>query len=683
MIKNSLLGRLLIGGMGLAALGCVAAQSAPAQTKPDVVFVLLDDMRWDGFGFMGHPFVKTPNLDRLRAQGAMMANAFVTTSICCPSRATFLTGTYASRHGVIDNETSEYNPEVTPPVTKYLQEAGYTTAMIGKWHMANTAEPRPHFDYWLSFKGQGVYHDPLFNINGRNVPQKGYTTDLLTDYTIEFIAQQPKDKPYFAMLSHKAVHEPFQPAPRHREAFGADAAIALPPSWGNDFSTKPDWQKRDALRDVRWHYRTRELENEKLPASVPADSWRKGKDYVEQLRCLAAVDDGIGRLIATLEKRGTLDRTLFVFTSDNGYFHGEHRRWDKRLAYEESLRIPMLVVFPGRIQPNTTVRQLVTNVDFAPTVLDYAGLPVPSGMQGESMKPILEGKTPAWRDHVFYEYWKDLVHSIPAMTAVRTDRYKLVSYHEIKDFDELYDLQNDPQEQRNLARDPAYAPLLAEMTSRLKKAQVANDWKPDVFPHNLPRVKGKAGTLVDLAVVNGALADKAEAGAEVDLSKAAVRDGAAIFDGKQNSIRLPGTPLIDSSGWPYRIRVQVRPDADGVVVTQTGKNIGFKLFVQDGRPGLAVQAKTWVDTTTVIDAPESVLGKWTDIEALIDYNRIALVIDGRVVETVSLPQPYRGAIRAPLIIGGVADNPVVDGVPDKPFAGAIRRVVLSRGLSGK
>lgn len=683
MIKTSLFSRLLLGGMGFAALGCAAAQSAPAQIKPDVVFVLLDDMRWDGFSFMNHPFVKTPNLDRLRAQGAMMSNAFVTTSICCPSRATFLTGTYANRHGVIDNETSEYNPDVTPPVTKYLQAAGYTTAMIGKWHMGNTAAPRPYFDYWLSFKGQGVYHDPLFNINGQNVPQKGYTTDLLTDYTIDFIARQPKDRPYFAMLSHKAVHEPFQPAPRHAEAFGADAAIALPVSWSNDFSTKPDWQKRDALGDVRWHYRTRDLENEKLPETVPADTWRKGKDYVEQLRCLAAVDDGIGRLIEALEKRGTLDNTLIVFTSDNGYFHGEHRRWDKRLAYEESLRIPMLVNYPGRIEAGSTVSQMITNVDFAPTILDYVGLPVPAGMQGTSMKPLFEQKSPKWTDHVFYEYWKDLVHSIPAMTAVRTDRYKLVAYHEIKDFDELYDLQNDPNELRNLARDPAYAALHTEMTARLQKARIANDWKAEVFPHNLPRIKGRSGTLLDLAVTNGAIADAAGSDLKIDLTKARVRDGAAYFDGKQNAIRLPFNQLTDPAGWPFRIRLQVQPEKDGVIATQAANGYGFKLFVQDGRPGLAVQCKTWVDTTTVIDGTESAIGKWTELEALIDYNRIALVIDGRVVESVSLPQPFKGSPRGPLIIGNPVVNPVVEGVPDEAFAGSIRRVTLTRGLSNK
>lgn len=670
---------LLIAACSL--LGCNLLRAEPA--KPDVLFILVDDLRWDALGYMNHPFVKTPNIDRLRSQGAMMANAFVTTSICCPSRATFLTGTLANRHGVIDNETSEYNPDVTPPLTKYLQAAGYKTAMIGKWHMGDTAAPRAYFDYWLSFKGQGVYNDPLFNINGKEVPQQGYTTDLLTDYALKFIESQPKDRPYFAMLSHKAVHEPFHPAPRHTEAYGADAAIPLPLSWSDDFTNKPDWQKRDALGDVRWHYRTREREQEKLPASVPADTWRKGRDFVEQLRCLAAVDEGIGRLIEALRKRGTLDNTIIIFTSDNGYFHGEHRRWDKRLAYEESLRIPMVVFYPGHIKAGSTVPQLITNVDFAPTILDYAGLPIPADMQGASMKPLFETEAPRWRDYVFYEYWKDLVHSIPAMTGVRTDRYKLVAYPEIKDLDELYDLQNDPHEMRNLARDPAYAQVHAEMTARLQQARVANDWKPDVFPHNLPRVRGKAGTLLDLAVTQGAITDAAGSGLTMDLAKAQVRDGAAYFDGKQTAVRLPYDPLTDPAGWPFRIRLQVKPESDGVLVMQATKNYGFKLFVQDGRPGFAVQCKGWVDTTTVIDAPQAVTGQWTELEALIDYNRITLAIDGRVVESISLPQPFKGSVRAPLVIGNIGEFPVVEGVPHQAFAGSIRRLTLTRGLSGQ
>ena len=655
--------------------------AAAETTRPDVLFVLVDDLRWDALGYMNHPFVKTPNIDRLRSQGAMMSNAFVNTSICCPSRATFMTGTLANRHGVIDNETSEYNPEVTPPLTKYLQAAGYTTAMIGKWHMGNSAMPRPYFDYWLSFKGQGIYNDPLFNTNGRDVPQKGYTTDLLTDYTIKFIESQPKDKPYFCMLSHKAVHEPFHPAPRHAEAYGANVAIAQPPSWTDDFSGKPDWQKRDALRDVRWHYRTRDREQEVLPDAVPAGAWDHGKQYVEQLRCLAAVDESLGRIIEVLRKRGTLDNTLIVFTSDNGYFHGEHRRWDKRLAYEESLRIPMVVFYPGHIRAGSTVPQLITNADFAPTVLEYAGLTVPARMQGASMKPILEGKPAPWRDQIFYEYWKELVHSIPAMTGVRTDRYKLITFPEIKDFDELYDLEKDPHEMHNLARDPAFAELHAAMTARLEKARVANDWKLDAFPQNLPRVRGKQGTLLDLRVADGAVTDEARSGLPLELGKAQVREGSVYFDGRENVIRIPFSELTDPAGWPFRIRLEVKPDADGVIATQASSSYGFKLFVQDGRPGLAVQCKAWTDTTTVIDGPNSVLGKWTELEALIDYNRIALVIDGRLAESVSLPQPFKISPRSPLIIGNIGPNPDVAGVPNQPFGGYIRRLTLSRGLA--
>jgi hypothetical protein len=268
------------------------------------------------------------------------------------------------------------------------------------------------------------------------------------------------------------------------------------------------------------------------------------------------------------------------------------------------------------------------------------------------------------------------------MTAVRTERYKLVAYHEIRDFDELYDLQNDPHELRNLARDPAHAALHAEMTARLEKARVANDWSAEAFPRNLPRVKGRSGTLLDLSVTSGTLTDAARSGLTIDLAKAQVREGTVHFDGRQNALRLPFDPLIDPAGWPFRIRLQVNPETDGVLVTQTVENYGFKLFVQDGRPGLAVNCRSWIDTTTVIDGPESVIGKWTELEALIDFNRIALVVDGRLVETVSLPLPFKGSPRGPLIIGNTGAHPVAAGVPDHAFAGSIRRFTLSRRLSG-
>lgn len=632
----------------LSILACGASAK-----QPDIVFVLVDDLRWDGLSCMGHPYVKTPQIDRLRDSGALMENAFCTTSICCPSRATFLTGTYASRHGVIDNETSEYNPDVTPPLTQYLQKAGYKTAMIGKWHMGNDARPRPFFDHWVSFKGQGHYNDVEVNIDGKKVQWNGYTTDLLTDEAIKFIEQQPKNKPYFCMLSHKAVHEPFVPAPRHKDAFGADQTDIEPVSWSDDFENKPAWQRRQRVSDVRWNWRTRDILSKKLPDTVPAEPWKTGqKKYIEQYRCLAAVDEGIGRIFQTLEKRGTLDNTLIVFTSDNGYFHGEHRRWDKRLAYEESQRIPMIIAWPGHIRPGSTVSQLVANVDFAPTVLDCAGIKIPEQMQGKSMRPLLEGKATAWRDSVFYEYWVDLVHSIPTMTAVRTDRYKLISYPELNDIDELYDIQSDPHELNNLAASPEFAPLQKKMKTLLAEKEKQVGWQPEVFPHNLPRFRGKKGETIEAIT---------------------------------NPVQLTGKPLrftetIDPSSWPFRIDIELKVESDGVVATQAGKKYGYKIFVENGRPGITVLCHTWIDSRTTIDAPDSIIGKWSTLQAQIDYNRLKFVVDGKLIENRPLPQPFKGETGAPLIIGAGGPNKVYDAVPHNPIKGTVRKVTLQRAF---
>ena len=655
--------------------------NAEAVEQPDIVFILLDDLRWDALSFMDHPYVKTPNIDRLRSKGAMLENAFVTTSICCPSRATFLTGTLANQHGVIDNETSEYNPDITPPFTKYLQEAGYRTAMIGKWHMGKTGAPRPYFDYWLSFKGQGVYNDPIFNINGEKIQHTGYTTDLLTDYAIDFIEAQPKEQPYFCMLSHKAVHEPFQPAPRHTNAFGSKTMTPEPVSWSEDFADKPNWHKRQRTRDVRWHYRTREYETETLPEAVPLEPWKPSNKYVKQLRCLSAVDEGVGKVMDALRRRGTLDKTLIVFTSDNGYFHMEHRRWDKRLAYEESLRIPMVVFYPGHIQAGDALPELITNLDFAPTILEYAGVSIPAQMQGASFKPLFESADADWRDAIFYEYWKELVHAIPTMTAVRTDRYKLITFPEIEDLDELYDLKEDPHEMHNLVLDPAYAELYQTMQARMLAEQKANLWQLDVFPKNLPRVRGAEGVMLDLAVENNAVIDRSGSKFELQSHAVGFDSNAITFDGKQSAIRIPFNQRIDPSAWPFHINIDVRPDSDGVIAAQSTSGYGYKVFVQDGRVGVAVHCNTWIDTTTVIDAPMPRLGEWTHVEVLIDYNQLKLFLDGEIVERVSLPLPFKGTPKTPLVVGNIAAHPVVAGVPDVPFKGSIRHFSLARGLS--
>lgn len=669
-----------VGAMLVIAAGSHCLTSyAQAAERPDVVFILLDDLRYDALSFLDHPYVETPHIDKLREQGAWMENAFVTTSICCPSRATFLTGTYASRHGVIDNETSEYNPEITPPVSKYLQDAGYRTAMIGKWHMGFSGQARPHFDEWLSFDGQGKYYDPEFiYTDGSREKLKGYTTDILTDRAIDFVQRQPEGQPFFLMLSHKAVHEPFQPAPRHKTAFGAKTMDPEPVSWNDTFEGKPDWQRRQRTRDVRWNWRTRDVEEEQLPDAIALEPWKKKKKYVDQLRCLAAVDDGVGRLVEVLRERGNLDNTLIVFTSDNGYFHLEHRRWDKRLAYEESLRIPMVVVYPGKIEAGATITEMVSNVDFAPTVLSYAGIEIPEQMQGASMQPLFEGGATNWRDTIFYEYWTDLVHAIPTMKAVRTERFKLIQYPELDDIDELYDLERDPHEMKNLAQDPEYAAVLQQMERRLESESENVGWKVDVFPHNLPRVKGPEGTLMNLQVKFGKVQDAEDPGRQLTVGQVGISGDTFEFNGASSVIKVPFDPEVDPSGWPYRISVDVRPESDGVIATQSSPGYGFKLFVQDGRPGVSVICKTWIASRTTIDAPNSILNQWSTLEAEIDYNRVTFWVDGELIESMALPLPFKAKTKAPLIIGKGGSNKVSDAVPNNALKGLIRRVSVVR-----
>ena len=657
------------------------AQSVSAtngEKQPDVVFILLDDLRWDALSCMGHPYVKTPHIDALRERGALMENAFVTTSICCPSRATFVTGTYANQHGVIDNETSEYNPEVTPPLTKELQASGYTTAWIGKWHMGDHAMPRPYFDYWLSFKGQGVYHDPKFNINGEEISFNGYTTDLLTDKTIEFIDQHSLDKPYFVALSHKAVHEPFKPAPRHKDAFGAGRSLPQPLSWVDDFKNKPEWMRRQQIRDYRWEWRTRELEVDQVPESIAIKPWQRNTKYVKQLRCVSAVDDGIGRLIAALKKRGTLDNTLIVFTSDNGYFHMEHRRWDKRLAYEESLRIPMIIVYPNKIEPATSVAGLVTNLDFAPTVLDYASVAVPEIMQGLSMRPLLEQKNTQWRMSIFYEYWMDLVHSIPTMVAARTDRYKLIRYPDINDRDELYDLHNDPHEINNLAGIDAHEALHNEMRQVLDAQILESGWRVDVFPKNLPRYRSKQGTICDFTVQDGKLLDASNSDIHVVANDCIFSVNSMVFDGEGSGLKFGYDPKIDPASWPYTIQLNFKAETDGVLVTHAGPNSGYKIFIQDGRLGIAVLCRTWIATRTTIDASSNILGAWSTLKAVIDYNRLSLYLNDECVDSVALPQPFKAPVKRPLVVGAGAAQIVNNTVPNYAFKGAIKRVQIIR-----
>lgn len=442
----------------LALLMAVALAGPAAAGPRSVVLILADDHRHDALGCAGHPFLRTPHLDRLAAGGARFASACVTTALCSPSRASILTGMYAHRHRVTSN--NEPVPAGLTFFPQLLQKAGYRTAFVGKWHMGHeTDAPQRGFDHWVSFRGQGVYNPTKagLNVNGTPVPQKGYITDELTDYALDWLKAQDAGRPFFLYLSHKAVHADFTPAARHRGRY-ADAPMPVPATQadpGPD-AGRPMWvrNQRESYHGVGFPYHG-ELGD--LPTL-----------YRRYCETLLAVDDSVGRVLDHLKATGRLDDTLVLYAGDNGFAWGEHGLIDKRTAYEESMRVPLIAHGPGLFAPGSVPREVVANIDLAPTVLEAAGVPVPANLDGRSLLPLGRGDARGWREELLYEYfWERNFPHTPTLHALRTARYKYVRAHGVWDTDELYDLAADPGEARNLVRDPAHRDAVRRLNARL------------------------------------------------------------------------------------------------------------------------------------------------------------------------------------------------------------------------
>jgi N-acetylglucosamine-6-sulfatase len=465
--------------------------------KPrNVVFILSDDHRYDAMSFMGHPFAKTPHMDSMAINGAHMKNAFVTTSLCSPSRASILTGLYTFRHRVIDNQ--RLVPEGALFFPEYLQKAGYNTGFIGKWHMGHASdEPRPGFDYWFSFKGQGQYYPPndkyTINDNGKRVPQDGYITTLLTRKAVEFLEEQnDSDKPFFLYLSHKAVHGPFTPEPKYKGTL-AELPFELPASsrlLTDNRQNRPRW-----LLDQRnsWH-------GMDFPLHTGSTAEAFYKSYCEALR---SVDDSIGAVMKKLKEMGIHDETLVIYMGDNGYMFGEHGLIDKRVAYETSSRVPMLMHCPATIKGGTVVDQVVANIDIAPTVMQAMGLKKPTHMDGQSVVPLVMGKPTQWRDYFLYVYyWEQNYPQTPTHFSLRGDQYKYTTYYGLWDTDELFDIRADPMEQNNLIHNPAFAKTAQQMQLRLYK--MMDELGGMEIPLNPPRGRQQNKRLRDRGGVKAA-----------------------------------------------------------------------------------------------------------------------------------------------------------------------------------
>ncbi len=410
-------------------------------------------------GFMkGQAWLETPVLDSLAREGVHLKNAFVTTALCSPSRASILTGIYAHRHKIVDNNTPI--PQGTRFFPQLLQKAGYRTGFFGKWHMGNGGdEPQAGFDKWVSFLGQGSYLPVRngLNVDGKKVPQKGYITDELTDYALEWLNGIPKNQPYFMYLSHKAVHSEFIPAERHKGHFAGKKFV--PPATmaesGDMARGRPRW-----VQDQRnsWH-----------GVDFPYHSDLNIAEYYQRYaETLLAVDESVGRLLEALRKRGELDSTLVIYMGDNGFMFGEHGLIDKRTAYEESMRVPMLARCPELFKGGQVVEKMVANLDVMPTVLEVAGMTPPAGLDGQSFIPLAQGKSVAWREKLLYEYyWERNFPQTPTVHALRTDQYKYVHYYGVWDVDELYDIKEDPKETHNLIFSKQHADVLKKMNAEL------------------------------------------------------------------------------------------------------------------------------------------------------------------------------------------------------------------------
>lgn len=382
----------LCGHNGFTAAVADSRSARGALAKPNIIFVLADDLRWDE---MDYPFVKVPHIARLAQEGVRFNNAFVTTPLCSPSRASFLTGQYAHKHGITDNTDRSRRSHELVTFLRLLRDAGYETAFVGKWHMGLDDSARPGIDYWVSGKGQGRYFDPEFNVNGERRKISGYYTEILNQFALEFLLR-PRTKPFLLYVSHKAVHPDmplnpdgsvadssagnFIPAERHRSRY-AGAPIPHRPNYGRVPTDKPALLQRIG----------------NLPPLGP-QTVTDDETIRNRLRMLASVDDGLGEMLAVLEARGQLDNTLIIFTSDEGYFYGEHGlSVERRLAYEESIRIPLYMRWPPLIPRGQHRDEFVLNIDMAPTLLEIGGAPTPSDIHGRSLVPLLRGDAAAAR----------------------------------------------------------------------------------------------------------------------------------------------------------------------------------------------------------------------------------------------------------------------------------------------
>lgn len=452
-----------------------------ANTSPNILFIMSDDHAAHAISAYGSVINETPHIDRIAGEGARFDNVFCGNSICAPSRATILSGTHSHVNGVLTLADRFDGRQVSFP--RLLQDAGYQTAIFGKWHLGHGGEADPTgFDTWSVLPGQGDYHDPTFYVQGEERRFEGYATDIITDFSLEWLEHRDPDRPFMLMTHHKAPHRPWEPDEKHAHMY-AGVDIPVPATFDDDYATRP--AAAAAVMRVGRDMTFTDLKEE--PPSDLSDEearhWAYQRYIKDYLRCIASIDDNVGRMLDWLDANDLAENTIVIYTSDQGFFLGDHGWYDKRFMYEESLRMPFLMRYPREIAAGSAVEAMVSNIDFAPTFLDYAGLDVPSVMQGRSFREVARGDVPAdWPRSIYYRYWMHLAqHGVPAHYGVRTATHKLIYYYgkalgttdsvdrDTDPYWELFDLEADPNELNNVYGNPEFASIQADLHAELDR----------------------------------------------------------------------------------------------------------------------------------------------------------------------------------------------------------------------
>ena len=608
----------------------VVAATPPLQ--PNILFIMSDDHAAHAVSAYGSRINQTPGIDRIAREGMLFTRCFVNNSICTPSRAAILTGKYSHKNGV-----TVFNPfdGKQPHLAKYLQQAGYQTAMIGKWHLFT--DPTG-FDYWNILPGQGLYVDPVMIENGKTNKLKGYVSDLIGDISIEWLKNRDASKPFCLMSQPKAPHREWTSSPKYTNLF-ADVDLPLPDTFNDDYKGRSCALPEATMRME--HLRRTDLKAEVPPGLSPEaeKKWRYQRYIKDYLRCIASMDENVGRILDYLDQSGLATNTIVIYTSDQGFFLGDHGWFDKRFMYEESLRMPLVIRWPGHIKPSTTNNAMVMNIDFAPTLLEAAGASVPKDMQGRSFLASLDGrKLKDWRTSMYYRYYHyPGDHQVQPHYGVRTDRYKLIYYNKLDEW-ELYDLEKDPRELRNVYTDKSYAGTVKKLKTELARLRKDLDDR-DQFAEEFSN--GSVFKEVPLELVLRYDFDKVTDGAVKDISGKANHGklvGGEVTPGlRGKALKLAGQGEVevlgrlDSSSKPFTAGAWCKPESgDGVLISQGGGSHGFAIYLRNGLPHFAVRSGGTLAVAAGMEKlPE---GEWVHLSgSLMARGEISLRVNGKEV----------------------------------------------------